>query len=134
MLEPEKLPEPTHEWPTGPRWETPLGWVMVENGMVVHDCDLTASGDEARAHARALMAAAAIATNAVATPEDDGARMHVVEWAHPVHGRMAEVVCREHETGLLGALGMLDIGCLGSNAAADGVCARCRAEGGGSDV
>lgn len=50
--------------------------------------------------------------------------LELLEWRHPVHGRVSEVVCVPHRRQVMAALQMLGIGCSGqrSDAAA---CLRC---------
>lgn len=52
-------------------------------------------------------------------------QLHEVQWQHPVHGEIHEVVCQSHEAAVLRALRTLGIGCVGSYAVFDATCRRC---------
>lgn len=55
---------------------------------------------------------------------------HQIEWAHPVHGRITELVCTAHERELLAALHTLGMGSIGQ-ASAETRCSRCHFSGEG---
>ena len=46
-----------------------------------------------------------------------------IEWNHPTHGRISEIVCETHSRVVLSALRALGIGCVGEPA--EGTCLRC---------
>lgn len=51
-----------------------------------------------------------------------------LEWRHPVHGRVSEVVCARHRRQVTAALQTLGIGCSGRESNAE-VCLRCAYDG-----
>jgi len=59
--------------------------------------------------------------------------MEIVEWRHPRHGRILDVVCPRHGSDLLRALHTLGIGCTGRRIDLDR-CGRCEAESAGVEA
>lgn len=49
---------------------------------------------------------------------------YLIQWNHPIKGRVTEEVCKEHEQEVLGALQTLGIGCTGTYGKID-ICFRC---------
>lgn len=59
--------------------------------------------------------------------------VHLLEWRHPRHGRIREVVCLRHEGDVLRALKTLGIGSTGREFG-DAPCRRCMAESEGVEA
>ena len=57
----------------------------------------------------------------------------LVEWRHPRHGRILDVVCERHEQDVLQALKTLGIGAIGRKFG-DSPCRRCIAESEGVEA
>jgi len=51
-----------------------------------------------------------------------------LDWRHPVHGRVSEVICVRHRRQVLAALATLGIGCSGRESD-DAACLRCAYDG-----
>lgn len=66
------------------------------------------------------------------TPESSGDVLTLISWKHPGQ-RVTEIVCRDHEAVLLGALKLLGIGSRGQRVTS-GECIRCAADRAGVEA
>jgi hypothetical protein len=58
--------------------------------------------------------------------------LHMVSWDHP-RRRIWEVLCKRHETQVIGALHTLGLGCTGEKAPPGATCIRCAIEAAGQE-